>query len=342
MLNSSSIIQTQIESITQMYSMFPADFQQRVLGMLENNGATFMNILSVIAIVLNAFVIKIALKNEVLKKKGKLIAISVICLFTANTSTSTLLSIINIIVLIALKRVNPEDFPEPRKEIPHLEYQKSTKKELITGIIFTAIYFSQFLFSQFIPEDNILALGGIAIVIYILLFVLAIIFFKDKLKRDIKLFKENHKAYFGYVLPKLGIMYLLFIVSNFICIFITKTATSVNQSMLEDMPIWFMAPLAIIWAPIVEELIFRGVLRRFIKSDKVFILISAIIFGLLHTVHEETLLNTIVMAIPYGVLGGYVAYIYAKTDNLCTNILSHAFINAVATVFTSLISFIIW
>ena len=101
------------------------------------------------------------------------------------------------------------------------------------------------------------------------------------------------------------------------------------------MPRWFIVPAAIIWAPIVEELIFRGSLRRFIKNNKIFIVISAVVFGLLHTIVEATLTNVLFMAIPYMVIGGFFAYLYAKTENICTNIFSHAFFNTIATIFMS-------
>lgn len=341
-INSSSIIQTQLDSIKEVYAVFPASFQDRIISMLSNNGVTFITSMSIIGIVLNILIFRIAIKNEILKKKGKLIALSIICFFTSNSSLVSILSIINFIILVACKRTNPEDFPEPKKDIPHLEYQKSTKKELITGILLIVIYFSQFLVKYIIPEDNTLALNIFVIAFYVLLFVLSLVFFKDKLKRDLKLFKENYKSYFGYVLPKLGIMYIIFITSSLIGVLITKQATSVNQQTLESMPKWFILPAAIIWAPIVEELIFRGTFRRFIKNEWVFIITSAIVFGLLHTISEETLLNTIILAIPYGILGGTFAYIYAKTDNLSNNILAHAFNNAVAMLLTSLISFIIF
>ena len=112
--------------------------------------------------------------------------------------------------------------------------------------------------------------------------------------------------------------------------FISKQSTSVNQSTLESLPKWFVIPAAIIWAPIVEELVFRGVLRRFIKKDALFIIISALLFGLMHTIDEQSLLNVIIWTIPYSVLGGFLAYIYDKTNNICTNILLHSFINIIA------------
>ena len=94
---------------------------------------------------------------------------------------------------------------------------------------------------------------------------------------------------------------------------------------------------ALFSTPIVEEVIFRGVLRRFIKNNTLFIIASGIIFGVLHTIGEASLANIIIMAMPYAVLGGGWAYLYAKTDNITNNILAHAFQNTLATLLSLMI-----
>ena len=344
-VNVNTIIQTQLDTISETYAMFPIEFQERMISMLENSGEIMVIFLSIIQILLNLFVIKSAVNNSILRNKGKLIAVSVICFFFAESSIVMLVSLINFIVLLCLKRKNPEDYPtKEKKEIPHLEYKKLSKKEIIfERILVLTYFFTDFLFGVLFITQDISKTTAIVmtVVYYIVIFVLAIVCFKDRLKRDIKLFKENSKSYFQYVLPKLGIMYVIFAISNTICILLTKQATSTNQSMIEAMPLWFTIPMAIIWAPIVEESIFRGVLRRFIKNDKLFIVISAVTFGLLHTTEEATVFSMTIMAIPYAILGGFLAYIYAKTKNITTNILSHAFINTIAMLFTTLMAFIV-
>ena len=96
-----------------------------------------------------------------------------------------ILSLANFIVILCLKRKNPEDFPvKEKKEIPHLEYEKSSKKEILLGILLILAYFSQILFDFFIPE-NISEFASIAITIsyYLILFVLAIFCFWKKFGR---------------------------------------------------------------------------------------------------------------------------------------------------------------
>jgi membrane protease YdiL (CAAX protease family) len=45
---------------------------------------------------------------------------------------------------------------------------------------------------------------------------------------------------------------------------------------------------------------------------------------------EETLLNVIIKAIPYTILGGFFAYTYTKTENITTNMMAHAINNIMA------------
>ena len=75
-------------------------------------------------------------------------------------------------------------------------------------------------------------------------------------------------------------------------------------------------------------------LRRIIKNNSLFIIASALVFGLLHTMHEPMLFNMIIMGIPYAAMGGFLAYMYTKTNNITTNISCHGIYNLVGAVFT--------
>lgn len=331
-LNANNIINSQIESVKQVYSNYSEQYQQSMISTLQNGGNIILIVQSIIILILNAITIKIAINNKILRKKGMLITFSAICFFMSNSIFLSILNIANFIVSICMQRKNPEDYPiKEKKEMPKVEYSKSTLKEKIWGVVLVAVYCSQFILDKLIPENaNKYVYLGVIIGYYLCTFIVSIIVFRKRLMNDIKLFKNNAKPYILYVLPRLGIAYLLMIVSNIICLRITKQTTSVNQSAINSLPLWFSIPLAVIWAPIVEECIYRGVIRRFIKNNIAFIVCSAIIFGLIHTVNEVNLLNTLVMAIPYGVLGGAFAYIYAKTENITNNILCHFLQNVLA------------
>lgn len=332
------IVQNQLDTIEQTYAEFSVDYQERMRTMIEKGGVPLTILTSGIVLLLNAIILKEAYNNNVLRKKGKLIAFSGICFFTTSNTLSSMLALTNIIILVFSKRKNPEDYSEGvKKEIPPAEYKESTKKELIFGMALVLAYFSQLLIGIIIPINTFIMSMIVQVTFNVIMLILAILCFKDKLKRDLKLFKENAKAYLQYILPKLGIMYAIYFIISIVCVLASGQGTSVNQEGLEILPKWFLAPTAIIWAPIVEELIFRGVLRRFIKNNKVFIIFSGIIFGLLHTIGEATLSNMIILAIPYAILGGGWAYIYAKTDNITNNILAHGLQNTVGVLLSLMI-----
>ena len=112
-----------------------------------------------------------------------------------------------------------------------------------------------------------------------------------------------------------------------------NTDVSENQKTVEALPIWYSLPLAVIYAPIVEETLFRGCIRRFVKNDKLFIFISGLAFGLLHTVFSEVnLYDAIIQSIPYATIGCFLAYLYVKTNNICTNMAFHCFHNSMAMI----------
>ena len=178
----------------------------------------------------------------------------------------------------------------------------------------------------------------ISIGFYLMMILLSIAFFYDLFKDNFKLFRKHFKAYIQNLIGLVGKFYLIYFVIAMVTMLITKVDTSVNQNNVEALPLWFSLPLAIIYAPIVEETLFRGCIRRFIKNDKIFIIASVLSFGLLHTIFTEVnFYNAFVLGIPYITIGGFLAYLYTKTNNICTNMAFHAFHNTMAMIITILI-----
>lgn len=86
----------------------------------------------------------------------------------------------------------------------------------------------------------------------------------------------------------------------------------------------FFAFMAVVVAPIGEEILFRGILYPSIKQNgypKVAIFGTAVLFGLFHV-------NLLTFA-SLTFVGLALIFIYEKTDNLLAPILAHAFFNAV-------------
>lgn len=332
-LSADKLVNAMIEQV----SMFPQAMQERINSLFQNSGNIYIISLAIINILLNVLIIYWAASDKLLKKKGKVIACSVIAIFTATYSIIELLSIINIIVMGTAKRVNREDYPDKAEEMPIIEKEEKTKKKIILAVILLAVYFSQFLWKGFIPDNNVYKLF-ISIIFYVTMMGLSLIFFNDLFKDNFKIFCKHFKAYASNLIGKVGKFYLVYFGIATVAMLLSKADTSINQNNVEALPIWFSLPLAVIYAPIVEETLFRGCIRRFIKNDKMFIIVSAISFGLLHTIFTEVnLYNAIVLAIPYMTIGGFLAYLYVKTNNMFTNMSFHAFHNTLAMIITILI-----
>ena len=320
------------KSMADAMSMFSTDTK----GIFTESSSGYIIFLGVLCILLNGLIIYWASKDKLLRHKGGVLACSIISIFTSTYSLITLCAIVNIIVIANSKRTRKEDFPPEKKPLPKLEKEEVNKTKIINAIILLAIYFSQFLWSDLLDKSKYKI--PISIVFYTIMIALSIIFFKDLFRDNFKTFKNNFNTYLRNLLPVIGKYYLVYLGLALFAVYLSKEISSANQTSIEQLPIWYSLPLAIIYAPIVEETLFRGCLRRFIKNDTIFIIVSALCFGLLHTVFsEETLYNTITMAIPYMAMGGFLAYLYTKTNNMLCNMSFHCFHNTLAMIILLLI-----
>ena len=318
-------------------SIYPDNMQERMRNLYTNSGHIFIFILAFIAIILNGFILYWAIDDKLLKYKKKVIGCSIYSILMAFYPISELIAIVNIIVIACCKRQSKNDYPDDVEEMPVLKKENVNTKKIALAVILILVYFSYFILGNLIHVNENIA-PYIAISFYLLMIVLSIIFFKDLLDNNFKMFRTNFKAYYQNLIGKVGIYYLVYLGVAMVVAFILRDATSANQQAGEELPILLSVPLAILYAPLVEETIFRGCIRRFIKNDKVFIIVSGIAFGLVHTIFSESsILTAIIQAIPYATMGGFLAYLYVKTNNICTNMAFHAFHNTLAVIVTILI-----
>lgn len=81
---------------------------------------------------------------------------------------------------------------------------------------------------------------------------------------------------------------------------------------------------ALVLAPFVEEILFRGILYRFLKQmgwPRLSIVISSLLFGFIH--------GNLMALVPLSCLAVVLALLYDETDNLMSPITAHAVFNAV-------------
>lgn len=104
------------------------------------------------------------------------------------------------------------------------------------------------------------------------------------------------------------------------------------QGMIVALPSVMLLNAGIV-APIIEELIFRKAFRDAIKGKWPFILISGLVFGLMHVLVATTWAE-VLFFIPYASLGCAFAYMYYDTDSVFAPMLAHLFHNTVLIIFS--------
>ena len=206
-----------------------------------------------------------------------------------------------------------------KRQLPVIEYKEFTNK-FICLFAFVICMLLMFVLPNFVR-------GFIAsIVIYVLILGLMIGVFFNQLKHDFKIFKEYFKEYMSLTIKTWLKSLVVMMILGIILQLLTNMNQSNNQQELQDMfnvyPILIVV-LSMFYAPFAEELMFRGVFRKFIKSKYLFIIISGVAFGLLHVIDDSKTLAEFSYVFVYSALGMYLAGLYYKTNNLFTNISFH-------------------
>ena len=169
--------------------------------------------------------------------------------------------------------------------------------------------------------------------IFISYFIVAFIYYKKE-KRKINYKKLFGKASVSNVMIGLATGMGIFILQQLTYrIFIpTNTTVGSNVQLLQNMPAIFMILIAVIIAPIVEELFFRGFFYEITDNIKtsVYCINSAFWFSLLHLQNLESPLYAIYNLSVVFMSGFLFAFIYRKTQWIGTNIIAHATANGIA------------
>lgn len=210
--------------------------------------------------------------------------------------------------------------------LPQQEPLVKNKLLGVGGILMLLLY----TFQNFIPGvERISFLGGLAITGLIV--VVTLLLFLPELKRDVPVFFGNFGTYCRYFFPKFGVFFLCYYAVA-LTLTIVVQAPAANQDLLMDVSLPLLAFTALIYAPIVEETIYRGFLRRVIGDDTFFIIVSAMIFGGIHMLHPGQTMAQYLYIIEYAMLGGFLAWLYVKSDNICLSMLGHFCLNLAAFI----------
>lgn len=336
MFNANSIAKESLKMIKDVFKEMPAEMQTMINEVYTlDSMVSSVWMTAIVALVLGAILLWLFVRDRVPVKKGLAITLTVISMLLGVNDIVTLLAVVALVLIIGIEK--DKVVKKEKKEIKKLRELKVTGKDLLWVVVLVLAYSTQFIVPLFIENAT---LGIIfEILYYVLIFALVLYIFGKRLNRDFKAFKENFGTYMGYIFKWWGIMLGLSIVAAGIRLLLGGDVETANQAGLNSMPLWYVGPLAMIWAPFVEEGIFRGGLRRFVKNDKVFVVLSALLFGLLHTIGSETgLYNIFIQSLQYMVMGGVMAHVYTKTNNICVNMGVHCVQNTFGVVMMFLMS----
>ncbi len=167
---------------------------------------------------------------------------------------------------------------------------------------------------------------------FIVIVVLLLLSWKT-LKKNWVDYKKNWKNLLSrnvkYWVCSLAIM---FVANLAIAIIFNRLASANDETIIG---IFDVAPLyivieAVILAPITEELVFRQSIRYIFKNKWVFIIISGLSFGFMHTLASLKSLADFLYIIPYSVPGCFFAYMLYEEDNVLVPISFHMIHNTLA------------
>ena len=153
-------------------------------------------------------------------------------------------------------------------------------------------------------------------------------------------FKKNIKDNLIYgCLIGMAILYGLALIGGFITMMLGGHSSSENQVLLETItnahPL-IMIITTVIFAPILEEMIFRGIVFGWFYelNPKLAYLVSGFIFGFIHVMISilSGNISEWVQIFGYFFMGVGLCYLYEKRDNIYVPILAHATNNLIAMI----------
>ena len=168
----------------------------------------------------------------------------------------------------------------------------------------------------------------------IIILILVIVYHKD-LKEMLWDYKKNYKEYFDLGLKCWFVGLVIMCLSNILISILTPVHEANNevlvQNMLKASPFLSFISSSLL-APFIEEMIFRKSLGDIFDNKYFKIIMSALIFGLLHVIFSFNTWYDFLYVIPYGALGGAFSYILTKKNNIFIPITFHVLHNSIITI----------
>lgn len=217
---------------------------------------------------------------------------------------------------------------------------KKDLKQIIIGICVVISYFIYSYF-QIVPLEligidyNSLSIDSKVFYLMIteLIYLLILFYiFRNQFKKDFKDFKNNFKPYMKKYMQYWALAFSLMLISNMVIVTLFPNSIATNQEIINNnlmVAPFYMVVSAVLFAPFLEEVIFRLGFRYIFKTDVLFIIASGLVFGSLHVIGSYQNLIDLIYIIPYSIPGFIFAYTLVKSKNIFIPISLHLFHNGI-------------
>ena len=175
----------------------------------------------------------------------------------------------------------------------------------------------------------------------IFMIVIIVWIYHKTFKEHFNKFKKNIIEYISTYLKYWFLAIILMIISNMLISLTGATMSSNEQAILKlfhKYPIYVIIT-AVAIAPILEETVFRLAIRKIISNNYLYIILSGLLFGLLH-VSSSSNPSQLLYIIPYSIPGCIFAYTLVKSDNIFVPISLHCIHNTILMIGQIILLFI--
>ncbi len=167
--------------------------------------------------------------------------------------------------------------------------------------------------------------------------------FRQKLKQDWYDLKANHSHYFKTYLPYWLIALALMMASNFVLFFIVGDGDiAENEQIIRET--FQAAPImvyfsVVFFAPLLEELVFRGAFYYIFQHKWLFVFLSGFLFGAVHIIGASDY-TQLLFIVPYAIPGFAFALALYHSKNFYVPIGLHFIHNGVVMALQILVIFV--
>lgn len=156
--------------------------------------------------------------------------------------------------------------------------------------------------------------------------------YRKVFRKDLGDFKNNWRKYLDMGIKYWLIGLIIMGASNYIIQMFFVNGIAENEetvrALIKAYPL-YMIFATILYAPFVEETIFRKAFKDIFGYNWLFVIMSGLAFGGLHVVISANGWADLLYIIPYGSVGAAFAYLYCKTKNIWSTIVMHFIHNSI-------------